>query len=255
MPKPAPQTRPPPPLVRFVEVEDVRLRVATQRGRDDSVPLLIFNGIGANLELLFPLMAAMAGTEIVVFDIPGIGGSDISWRPRYFSDFADLSATLLDRLDYTGEVHVAGISWGGALAQQFAYQFPLRCRQLVLAATSPGTVMVPGYPPVLPAMIAEYSAQLIAPSIAGFCYQLGAGFGWTSLPWLHRLRQPTLILAGEDDPLVPVANAWILEQLIPQSRLHIVPGGGHLFMLDSPGSIAPLLRGFLASAESIPRRR
>ena len=76
----------------------------------------------------------------------------MSWRPRRFSGLARLANKLLDRLGYQ-QVDVIGVSWGGALAQQFARQYPQRCRRLVLAATSPGAVMVPGRPSVLSKMI------------------------------------------------------------------------------------------------------
>ena len=59
--------------------------------------------------------------------------------------------------------------------------------------------------------------------------QLLAGFGWSSLPWLHALAQPTLIMAGTDDPIVPVANGRILASLIPDARL-VTIDDGHLFL-------------------------
>jgi pimeloyl-ACP methyl ester carboxylesterase len=70
--------------------------------------------------------------------------------------------------------------------------------------------------------------------------------GWTSVPWLHRLPHPTLVLAGDDDPIVPLANGRILDRLIPDARLHVVPGGGHLFLLDRPAEIAAVVTNFLA---------
>ena len=68
----------------------------------------------------------------------------------------------------------------------------------------------------------------------GYAAQLYAITGWTSLPWLCRLRQPTLVLAGDDDPIVPLVNGRILARLIPDARLHVVRGGGHLFVLEHP---------------------
>jgi pimeloyl-ACP methyl ester carboxylesterase len=135
------------PHVEYIEVDGINLRVATQRG-EPGIPLLLFNGIGANLELCFPFMEAMPEKEIVIFDVPGVGRSEMSWRPRRFSGLARLANKLLSRLGYR-EVDVIGVSWGGALAQQFARQYPQRCRRLILAATSPGAVMVPGKPSVL----------------------------------------------------------------------------------------------------------
>jgi poly(3-hydroxyalkanoate) depolymerase len=265
------------PQVEFVEVEGVTLRIATQRGRE-GLPLLLFNGIGANLELCFPFMEAMPEREIVIFDIPGVGRSAMSWRPRRFSGLARLATKLLDRLGYP-EVDVIGVSWGGALAQQFARQYPQRCRRLVLAATSPCVVMVPGRPSALskmltprrylqpnymqkaaadiyggearrdPRLMSAHTARIIPPRFMGYVYQLMAGMGWTSIHWLHRIRQPTLVMAGSDDPLVPPVNARIISLLIPHNRLFIVPGGGHLFMLHSIDKVVPVIRTFLDSTE------
>ena len=68
------------PKIEYVDVDGVRLRVATQAGSGGGVPLLIFNGIGANFELVFPFMEAMDGIEMIIFDIPGIGRSEMSWK-------------------------------------------------------------------------------------------------------------------------------------------------------------------------------
>lgn len=263
------------PHVEYIEVDGINLRVATQRG-EPGIPLLLFNGIGANLELCFPFMEAMPEKEIVIFDVPGVGRSEMSWRPRRFSGLARLANKLLNRLGYR-EVDVIGVSWGGALAQQFARQYPQRCRRLILAATSPGAVMVPGKPSVLakiatprrylspdymqkaaaeiyggearrnPKVLSAHTARIIAPQFMGYLYQLMAGVGWTSIHWLHRIRQPTLVMAGSDDPLVPAVNARIIALLIPNNRLFIVPGGGHLFMLYSIDKVVPVVRGFLES--------
>jgi poly(3-hydroxyalkanoate) depolymerase len=266
------------PRVEFIEVDGIQLRVATQHG-SEGLPLLLFNGIGANLELCFPFMEAMPEKEIVIFDVPGVGRSEMSWRPRRFSGLARLANKLLDRLGYR-QVDVIGVSWGGALAQQFARQYPERCRRLVLAATSPGAIMVPGRPTALakmltprrylqpnymqkaaadiyggearrdPKIMSAHTARIIAPQFMGYVYQLLAGMGWTSLHWLHRIRQPTLVLAGSDDPLVPPVNSRIISLLIPNNRLYIVPGGGHLFMLYSIDKVVPEVRSFLASGAS-----
>src|SRR5262244_2911100 len=118
------------------------LRVGVRRGQDARQPLLLFNGIGANIELVEPFLDALDGPEAIIFDVPGVGGSPSPWLPYRPSSLARLSARLLDQLGHV-QVDVLGLSWGGALAQQFAFQQGKRCRRLVLAATSPGHLMVP----------------------------------------------------------------------------------------------------------------
>src|SRR5215813_3370462 len=130
------------------EVEGQMLRVGIRCGDKARAPLLLFNGIGANIELVEPFLDALHGPEAIIFDVPGVGGSPSPWLPYRPSTLARLSAGLLDQLGHD-QVDVLGLSWGGALAQQFAYQQGARCRRLVLAATSPGHLMVPGRPAVL----------------------------------------------------------------------------------------------------------
>jgi pimeloyl-ACP methyl ester carboxylesterase len=78
----------------------------------------------------------------------------------------------------------------------------------------------------------------------GYYYQLIAGMGWTSLPWLPRVRPPTLILAGDDDPIIPLANARIMHRLIPRSELHVYHGG-HLELAADSERLAAVVEGFL----------
>ncbi|MEQ8826560.1 MAG: poly(3-hydroxyalkanoate) depolymerase, partial [Parvibaculum sp.] len=93
--------------------------------------------------------------------------------------------------------------------------------------------------------------RLRAPSFRGYFYQLLAGMGWTSVPFLPFLKPQTLILAGENDQIVPHVNGRFLASLIPGARLEIVPGG-HLFLVSRAKEVLPLIRGFLDEA---PARR
>jgi poly(3-hydroxyalkanoate) depolymerase len=238
-------------------------------------PLLLCNGIGASLEVLQPFVDALDPfREVIRFDLPGIGGSPAPAVPYHLLMLPGTLAGLLDRLGH-GQADVLGISWGGGLAQQFALQQPRRVRRLVLVATGTGSLMVPAHPRVLrhmltpqrhrdPAYAVRVAAQIYGGSLRadprlarrllhatapagprrGYFYQLLAGAGWTSLPLLPLLRQPTLLLAGDDDPVIPLANAAIMRRLIPHSQLHVYPGG-HLELIAAPGRIAPLVEAFL----------
>jgi poly(3-hydroxyalkanoate) depolymerase len=262
--------------VQMIEVGEQMLRVGIKRGRPGRPPLLLFNGIGANLELAEPFMCALHETEAIIFDIPGVGGSPLPSLPYRPSTIARLSARLLDQLGHQ-QVDVAGVSWGGGLAQQFAHQHANMCRRLVLAATSPGAIMVPGSPRVLwklatprryldqgfmrrvapqiyggafrddPDLVVKHGAAMSGASNVGYLYQLLAMAGWTSLPWLWSLKQPTLILAGSDDPIVPPINAQIMARIMQNARLEIVDDG-HLFMVTQPARTAAIIEKFLAQA-------
>jgi len=261
--------------IRFVDVDGQSLRVGLTRG--EGPPLLVFNGLGANLEILEPLTHALEGIETIVFDVPGAGGSERALLPYRLRGLARLAERMLDELGYSGPVDVLGLSWGGALAQQFAFTCRKRCRKLVLVATTAGVTMVPGSPFALarllhprryqdashleriapaiyggqarrnPRIVREYSQRSRSPHWLGYLYQQLAFWGWSSLPWLPLLPQPTLVLAGRDDPLVPVINAHILATLIPRARLEVVDDG-HLFLVSNPRRVVPSIRRFLAAA-------
>ena len=260
-----------------IDLHDVggqTLRVGIRRGDKARLPLLLFNGIGANIELIEPFLHAFERVEAIVFDMPGVGGSPAPRLPYRLSTLARLSARLLDQLGYA-EVDVLGVSWGGALAQQFAFQQAKRCRRLVLAATSPGHLMVPGKPAALfkmvtprrysdadylrriagdlyggalrhsPDLLGKHLGHIRWSSDYGYYLQLAAGFGWSSLPWLPFLRQPTLVMAGTDDPIVPAVNGRILAKLIPNARF-VTIDDGHLFLLTSAQASAGVISEFLS---------
>jgi poly(3-hydroxyalkanoate) depolymerase len=260
--------------VRQIDVYGHAVRVAVRRATRHSTPLLLFNGIGSNLELLQPFIEALGDIETVIFDVPGAGASPPPLLPYRFFGMAHIANRLMTELGYTGKFDVFGVSWGGGLAQQFAFQYRRRCRKLVLAATSQGTLMFPGrlrslmklanprrfvdrdylsrigpelYGGIMrtrPDLLAAHSAQLRAPKGRGYTYQLLAAWGWTSLCWLPLLQQPTLILAGTDDPLMPVINARVMASLIPDARLHLVDDG-HLFIGTRAVEMAQTVRLFL----------
>ena len=257
----------------YVNAGGQRIRVNVRHGT--GVPLVVCNGIGASLEVLDPLVEQLDPDRTIVrFDVPGTGGSPTSVLPYGFPYLAWVLGRVLSKLGI-GVVDVLGLSWGGALAQQFAFQNPRRCRRLVLVSTGTGLFMVPGHPRILVKMATprrftdlDYIAsiageiyggtvrrhgediaklfvrQLHAGSKMGYLHQLLAGSVWTSLFGLPAVRQQTLIVAGTDDPIIPVINARILHALLPHSRLHL-HSGGHIDLLHNATELAPVIDKFL----------
>jgi pimeloyl-ACP methyl ester carboxylesterase len=82
--------------------------------------------------------------------------------------------------------------------------------------------------------------------VLGYTAQLAALAGYSTLPGLRLISAPTLILAGDDDPIVPSVNPRVIAKFIRRSTLHVIPKAGHLLLLDSPEIVAPLIRDFLA---------
>jgi poly(3-hydroxyalkanoate) depolymerase len=275
----ASETSRPQAETRTIIVGGQRLRIAIRPGNGTRTPLLLMNGIGVNLEVLQQFVDALdPAIEVLRFDVPGTGGSPAPLIPYRFSALARLVRKMLDQLGYR-QVDVLGVSWGGALAQQFAFQYPDRCRRLILVSTGTGALMVPGRPSALtkmatprryqdPAYMEQVAGEIYGgkihrqPELArefartarfggmlGYFYQLLGAAGWTSIPWLRKLRQPTLILHGDDDPLVPLVNARIMHRLIPHSKLYIFHDG-HLGLMTSAQELAQVVDQFLAAPDS-----
>ena len=268
---------PAPPTTRSIVVDGRRLRIDVRPGTGRQPPLLLVNGVGASLELFQPFVDALdPAVEVIRFDVPGVGGSPLPGLPYRFTGLCRLMAHLLSALGHD-EADVLGISWGGGVAQHFATFQRHRCRRLVLVATATGSLMVPARPSVLAKMVTPrryldrrylwenagdlyggsarsqpdsisalmHAENRVGPAL-GYVYQLAAGAGWTSLPFLPLIRQPTLILSGDDDPLIPLANARLMHSLIPRSQLHVYHGG-HLSLATEAAELAPVVGQFLAA--------
>lgn len=157
-------------------------------------------------------------------------------------------------------------------------------RRLVLVSTAAGAIMVPAHPKILakivthkryrdPDYLESVAAELYGgtmrhdPDIAanalrstgrehgarGYLLQLAAGAGWTSAFFLPMLRERTLVLSGDDDPLIPKVNAFILGGLIRRSQVNIF-NGGHLHLVTEAPEMAPVVEEFLDQPPARARR-
>jgi pimeloyl-ACP methyl ester carboxylesterase len=261
--------------VRYVAIGDNRLRLArTNIGRGK--PLILLNGIGAAIEMWQPFIAELDQREAICLDLPGCGASPPARLPMTMSAIAAIVVGVMDALQIPS-ADVLGYSFGGAVALQLAHRFPDRVRRLVLASTTPGIPAAMPHPAVTALMLSPLryynsrAAKLIIPIIAGgrtsrdaaqlqhglaqrlerppsvrgYAYQLVAISTFTAWPWLHRITHPTLIVHGRDDPVTPAMNARMMSATMPNAALHIVPGGGHLLLLDDPTRVAPAILRFL----------
>jgi poly(3-hydroxyalkanoate) depolymerase len=265
-------------LLTFARVDSSLVRVSV---RGEGQPMLLMMGLGGNIEMWDPLEQELnlRGVQTITYDAPGTGESPARMFPRRMPGLARHAAHLLDALGLP-RVDVLGVSFGGAVAQELVLHNPHRVRRVVLAATTCGLGSLPGHPLAL-ALLATplryhspaffrctspflYGAGVAAddrllrlqidarrarpPSLWGYASQLVAGAGWTSLPWLHHIRAPALVLTGDADRIVPALNARILAARIPDARL-VRCAGGHLFLLEHPSTCADTIAGFLEPGE------
>ena len=271
-----------PDRVRTVSVRGITARVSVRPGVGPFVnepPLLLCNGIGVSFEVLQPLVDALDPRRGVVrFDVPGVGGSAPPPTPYPIAALASWVTRLMADLGHQ-RFDVLGLSWGGGLAQQLAVQSWRRVRRVVLVATGTGMLMVSAHPSVLmkmstprrhrdPAYAASIAGEIYGGTMRtdpekgarllhsvtrsgprrGYYYQLGAMAGWSSLPFLRLLRQPTLVMGGDDDPIIPAANPRLQARLIPRARLHLYEGG-HLDIVTEAETLVPVVEEFLLAPD------
>jgi poly(3-hydroxyoctanoate) depolymerase len=254
-------------------VEGLRLRVKMQ---GSGPPLLLVTGLGGNIEMWQPLVEKLTDFETIAFDAPGMGESEIPRWPVSIRGLARITAGLVHQLGYA-RVDVLGVSYGGAIAQELAYRHRDIVQRMVLAATSFGIGSLPGKLRALAMLSTPYRyysrshfkavAPLLyggriarqpdlidrdsyarlghAPSWRGYAWQLAAIAGWSSLPYLRRIRVPVMVLTGDADPIIRVFNGRVLAALIPGAQLHVMRRSGHLFLIDEAAKSAELIRTFL----------
>ena len=266
------------PRIFFSKIGNQQLRTAIWTGVDKGfgkrTPLLFFNGIGANLEIAQLFADTFTGRDIITFDMPGVGGSpdpSFPYRPWWV---AKAAKQIMEENGYH-RCDVLGVSWGGGPAQQFAWQNKRMTRRLILCATSPGWTMVPGNPKALSKMASpkryidrdflkknfetlygdtvdhagEFSVNMMPPSVKGYLFQLAAMMGWSSIPIARRVRARTLIIMGDADHIVPPINGRLLDFLYRRSRLEILEGAGHLFLLTRREETVEIIRDFFGEPE------
>jgi pimeloyl-ACP methyl ester carboxylesterase len=268
----------------FVEVNGAMLYVE-QTGPADGAPVVLLHGLFGSTYTWrnqVPALAA-AGYRVIAYDRPPFGLSDkrpaLDYAP---TAQADQLAALLDQLGVDRAVFV-GHSAGGAFLARFAVQHPDRVERMVLAAGAleagppPGIGAFIGLPPVMrwgevliPAL---FTRDRLASTIAGFYADptimtpeaaeayyrpfevgnFGAGFMAVtrdSTPQvtdadLRGFIMPVLLLWGELDRVVPLAQTERLQRLLPDSSLEVIPAAGHQPMEETPAAFNQALLAWL----------
>jgi pimeloyl-ACP methyl ester carboxylesterase len=259
---------------RTVRLDGLRIHV---REIGDGPPVLLINGVGASTAMWASLEQSLAGFRVISFDAPGAGQSVVPLLPVSIPRLARLTALVLDTVGVE-QADVIGYSMGGIVAQQLAADAPERVRRVVLAGTTCGLGAVPGDPMAMLHLLvparylspriyartigglvggrARHDRALVADlvavrlrhvSIRGYLGQMLSLSRWSGLPLLARIPHPTLVVSGDDDPLAPLVNAMLLAHLLPQARMLLAAGEGHLLFMHGDSPVLGPIRQFLAA--------
>ena len=204
--------------------------------------------------------------------------------PVPVASLASLAAAVLDSCNAPW-ADVIGFSYGGAIAQQLAYEHAGRIRRLVLASTTCGIGAAPGSLAALTVLgtpVRYYSPSYFdrtagasyggmtkrhaptrnrmmevrrqhPPSPYGYAMQLLGAVWWSSWSFLSQIPHETLVISGDDDPLIPVQNAEMLARYIPNARLEIVEQGGHLLLWDDAANVGQRVSRFVDATHTTNR--
>ena len=269
---------------QFVDVD--RLRFAYRRfGHPQGLPLVLLQHFRGNLDNWDPaLIDALAGDrEVILVDYPGVGSSGGEFGPTV----ADAARQMITFLTAIGleEIDLLGFSIGGFVAQEIALVRPTLVRQLILAATGPkGAPGMHGWrddiaaaargeskPENLLYIMFAHTATSQATgtefldrvtqrhegrdaptSEAARDAQYDAIVEWgvpdhAALQRLTGIRNPTLILQGDNDLMIPTKLSHLMAGLIPDARIRIYPDAAHGFLFQYPTEVATEINAFLAN--------
>ncbi len=255
--------------------------IAFQIAGDEGPPLVFLHGIGGDAQSWRPQLDRLADDyRAIAWDMPGYGDSaplDVMTFPA----LADALVLLLDRLTIE-RAHLIGHSLGGMIAQTFATRHPDRLRSLTLVATSAafargasgavdeawrkrfveqrlgpldrGASMAELAPKLVQGLVGDDPGadgleqailSMAAVPVSGYRAAIQCLTGFDHEAELGKIKAPTLLLAGEKDPVVPAKVMARMADAIPDARLEILSGAGHLLNLERPDAFNHALCGFL----------
>jgi 3-oxoadipate enol-lactonase len=244
-------------------------------------PLLMIMGLGGQASSWGePLLEGLQQRfSMIRFSNRGTGATDKPAGGYTIPQMAADAAALMQALGLD-QAHVMGISMGGMVAQELVLTHPDKVQGFVLGCTNCGpahSVSVPAQTlakfgqimqlpveqriqrfweitvtPDFMEQHADFLERIIEIGIATptpmetFGMQFSAVQSFDSYDRLPQIKSPTLILHGDEDVLVPVANAQVLHERIPGSRVRIIQGTGHCFFWEEPEEVVEEVVGFLS---------
>lgn len=263
----------PPHQAEMLQAGDVRVR--TVRGGRGDTTFVLIHGFGEHLLTWRSVFDPLARDHrVLAFDLPGFGGSDKPAGPYTLEAMAARVGDFLAR--YTRvPVVLVGHSMGGAIAAEVALRYPERVQALVLIAPaglevglgpitqgmSPGRAATIGTWESARAFITPmHDPEWLAESPEAAAYDPAADPAFKSAISMilkefnfrgiggrfGRIQQPTLLIWGRSDPVIPYEIASRLAAMIPCHHLVTLDRTLHRPQAERPDTVVALIRTFMA---------
>jgi len=227
-------------------------------------PLVLVHGAGGNLMHWPGILRRLPGHTVYALDLPGHGKSAGAGRAE-IGAYAEVLRGFAEALGLVPFV-LAGHSMGGAIALEFALRYPMRLAGLILVGTGAKLRVATE---ILTGILDDYtgSTELLAQWAHGarvdpnllrlYVRRLRevnpqvihgdfvACDAFDRRADVSRIALPTLILCGDADRMAPVKFSQFLHEQIAGSQFIVVPGAGHMVMLEQPAAGAEAVAYFL----------
>lgn len=243
-------------------------------GPPDAPPLLLSNSLGSTVAMWEPQVRPLAQAHrLIRYDLRGHGRSPVPDGPYALDDLGADALALLDRLEIA-RASVAGVSLGGMVSMWLAIHAPERVERLLACCTSaslgppegwaqraelvrrkgaqavaPSVVerwLTPAHREAHPEAVARLREMIAATPSEGYAGCCAAVEHMDLTGELARVRAPTLVIAGAQDPSTPPEHGGLIASLIPGARMEVLSPAAHLANLESPAAFNALVLGFLA---------
>lgn len=232
-----------------LNIDGTTVRTITPEAYDDALsPVVLLNGLGAGVNDWgdFPLQLDRQIIAVDVTTTLRLGLFGIVPMETY----GNAARKAIDEVT-EDTPDVVAISWGGFLGNEIVTKDPKRYGSLVLAATGPGGPPVTFNPPAWIEMLTDYDASRFINPLTYVQQLVAAGMCWLNYSQLASINNPTLILAGDNDPIAPLHLSRMLHAQIPHSQLHVVETSDHLFLLHRSAEMSQIVKQFLDQEVSL----